>query len=54
MPTDMPSYRLPETNRQVLLARMRDRGALLVEVDAAATSAAVVNSYLDIKQQSRL
>jgi uncharacterized protein (DUF58 family) len=40
--------------RQVLLARMRDRGALLVEVDAAATSAAVVNSYLDIKQQSRL
>jgi hypothetical protein len=25
-----------------------------VEVDAAATSAAVVNSYLDIKQQSRL
>jgi uncharacterized protein (DUF58 family) len=40
--------------RQVLLARMRDRGALLVEVDAAAISAAVVNAYLDIKQQSRL
>ena len=40
--------------RQILLARMRDRGALLVEVDAAATSAAVVNSYLDIKQQGRL
>ena len=40
--------------RQVLLARMRDRGALLVEVDAAAMSAAVVNTYLDVKQQSRL
>lgn len=40
--------------RQVLLARMRERGALLVEVDAAAMSAAVVNSYLDVKQQSRL
>ncbi len=40
--------------RQVLLARMRDRGALLVEVDAAAMSAAVVNTYLDVKQQNRL
>ncbi len=40
--------------RQVLLARMRDRGALLVEVDAAEMSAAVVNTYLDIKQQNRL
>jgi len=40
--------------RQVLLARMRDRGALLVEVDAAAMSAAVVNAYLDVKQQNRL
>jgi len=40
--------------RQVLLARMRDRGALLVEVDSAEMSAAVVNTYLDIKQQSRL
>ena len=40
--------------RQILLARMRDRGALLVEVDTAAMSAAVVNAYLDIKQQNRL
>ncbi len=40
--------------RQVLLARMRDRGALLVEVDAAAMSTAVVNTYLDVKQQNRL
>ncbi len=40
--------------RQVLLARMRDRGAMLVEVDAAAMSAAVVNTYLDVKHQNRL
>lgn len=40
--------------RQILLGRMRDRGVLLVEVDTAALSAAVVNSYLDIKQQNRL
>jgi len=40
--------------RQILLARMRDRSALLVEVDTAAMSTAVVNSYLDIKQQNRL
>jgi len=40
--------------RHVLLARMRDRGVLLVEVDTAAMSAAVVNTYLDIKQQNRL
>lgn len=40
--------------RQVLLGRMRDRGVLLVEVNTAAMSAAVVNTYLDIKQQNRL
>ncbi|MGA2903763.1 MAG: DUF58 domain-containing protein [Candidatus Korobacteraceae bacterium] len=40
--------------RQVLLARMRDRGTLLVEVSTAAMSAAVVNAYLEIKQQNRL
>lgn len=40
--------------RQLLLARMKDCGALLVEVTAAAMSAAVVNAYLDIKQQNRL
>ena len=40
--------------RQVLLGRMRDRGAMLVEVDTAAMSAAVVNTYLDVKQQNRL
>ena len=40
--------------RQVLLARMRDHGVLLVEVDTAAMSAAVITTYLDIKQQNRL
>ncbi len=40
--------------RQLLLARMRDRSALLVEVNVAAMSAAVVNAYLAIKQQNRL
>ncbi len=40
--------------RQVLLARMRDRGALLVQVDTAAMSAAVVNAYLEIKEKNRL
>lgn len=40
--------------RQILLARMRDRGVLLVEVDTAAMSGAVVNAYLDVKQQNRL
>jgi len=40
--------------RHLLLARMRDRGALLVEVGASMMSAAIVNAYLDIKQQNRL
>jgi len=59
-PTDAPGMYAASAaqeilqRRQVLLARMRDRGALLVEVDAAAMSAAVVNAYLDVKQQNRL
>ena len=40
--------------RQLLLARMRDRGIFLVEVNSAVLSTAVVNAYLDIKQQNRL
>jgi uncharacterized protein (DUF58 family) len=40
--------------RQVLLARMRDRGVLLVEVGTAAMSAAVMNAYLEIKEHNRL
>ena len=40
--------------RQLLLARMRDRGVLLVEVGTAAMSAAVMNAYLEIKEHNRL
>lgn len=40
--------------RQILLARMHDRGVLLVEVDTAAVSTAIVNAYLEIKHQNRL
>jgi uncharacterized protein (DUF58 family) len=40
--------------REVLLAKLRQRGALAVEVSSAAASTVVVNSYLDVKQRSLL
>ncbi|MBS1850381.1 MAG: DUF58 domain-containing protein [Acidobacteria bacterium] len=40
--------------REVLLARLRQRGALAVEVSSAAASTAVVNSYLEVKQRNLL
>jgi uncharacterized protein (DUF58 family) len=40
--------------REILLAKLRQRGALAVEVSSAAASTAVVNSYLDVKQRSLL
>lgn len=40
--------------REVLLGRLRQRGALAVEVTSAAASATLVNSYLDIKQRNLL
>jgi uncharacterized protein (DUF58 family) len=40
--------------REVLLARLRQRGALAVEVSSASASTAVVNSYLDVKQRNLL
>jgi uncharacterized protein (DUF58 family) len=40
--------------REVLLAKVRERGALTIEVTSAALSSAVVNSYLDIKQRNQL
>ena len=40
--------------REALLARMRERGALTIEVSSAALSSAIVNSYLDIKQRNQL
>jgi len=40
--------------REVLLAKLRQRGALAVEVSSAAASVTVVNSYLDVKQRNLL
>lgn len=40
--------------REALLARMRESGALTIEVTSSALSSAVVNSYLDIKQRNQL
>ncbi len=40
--------------REALLARVRERGALTIEVTSAALSSALVNSYLDIKQRNQL
>ena len=39
--------------RDVLLARLRARGALAIEASAA-LSATLVNTYLDVKQRNRL
>jgi len=40
--------------RELLLARLRDRGVLAIETDSDALSAAVVNSYLSVKERSQL
>jgi uncharacterized protein (DUF58 family) len=40
--------------RELLLAKLRHRGALAVEVSSAAASTTVVNSYLDVKQRNLL
>jgi uncharacterized protein (DUF58 family) len=40
--------------REVLLARVRERGALALEVGSSKLSAALVNSYLQVKQRSQL
>ena len=40
--------------REVLLAKLRQRGALAVEVSSAAASVTLVNSYLDVKQRNLL
>lgn len=40
--------------REVMLAKVRQRGALVVEVSSAAASVTVVNSYLDVKQRNLL
>jgi uncharacterized protein (DUF58 family) len=40
--------------RELTLARLRERGALALETDAAGLSLAVVNQYLEVKQRNRL
>ncbi len=40
--------------RELMLAKLRQRGALAVEVNSAAASVTVVNSYLDVKQRNLL
>ena len=38
--------------RELLLAKLRQRGALAVEVNSAAASVTLVNSYLNVKQRN--
>ena len=40
--------------RELLLARLRERGALTVEAESGELAPLLVNSYLDIKQRSLL
>jgi uncharacterized protein (DUF58 family) len=40
--------------RELLLARLRERGALALEVNSGAISLALVNSYLQIKERNQL
>jgi len=40
--------------RELLLARLRERGALALEVNTGVISAALVNSYLQIKERNQL
>ena len=40
--------------REMLLARLRERGALALEVNSGAVSPALVNSYLQIKERNQL
>jgi uncharacterized protein (DUF58 family) len=40
--------------RDLLLARLRERGALAVEVESSELASLLVNSYLEIKQKSQL
>jgi uncharacterized protein (DUF58 family) len=40
--------------RELLLARLRERGALAVEVESSELAATLVNSYLQVKQKDQL
>ena len=38
--------------RELLLARLRDQGALTMDLDPAALSSAVLNQYLTVKERA--
>jgi hypothetical protein len=40
--------------RELLLRRLRQQGALTLEVDASRMSTALVNRYLEVKERSLL
>jgi hypothetical protein len=40
--------------RELLLARLRERGALAMEVSSGAVSPVLVNAYLQIKERNQL
>jgi len=40
--------------RELLLARLRERGALAMEVNSGAVSPVIVNAYLQIKERNQL
>jgi uncharacterized protein (DUF58 family) len=40
--------------REVLLGKLRQRGALAIEVNSAKASVMLVNSYLEVKQRNLL
>jgi hypothetical protein len=40
--------------RELLLARLRERGALAMEVSSGSVSPVLVNAYLQIKERSQL
>ena len=40
--------------RELLLARLRERGALALEVSSGAISPLLVNAYLQIKERNQL
>jgi len=40
--------------RELLLARLRERGALAMEVSSGTVSAVLVNAYLQIKERNQL
>jgi len=40
--------------RELLLARLRERGALALEVNSGSVSPILVNSYLQIKERNQL